>query len=180
MLFSTGGSAFFVVRSTTLQAWVALRQKFKGKSREAIRVEHSKVNNPRSRSEQDPDEYIYIMDSCRERLNTCDTPEVPTNRRYEDSLLHDLPPEYKAIRRAHLERGDFDLADIRRMMPTIYADNLARSRSDSSRGIARRGAAMQAINSDCNGIKCHICGRVGHFKSECSLRVKHQQQNNEE
>ena len=144
-LFSTGGSAFFVVRrfeSTTLedraahgqQAWAALREKFKGSSREAIRAEHSKMNNnTRIPSDQDPDEYLYIMNSCRDRLSACVPPKGPTDRQYEDILLQALPPRYKAIRQVHLQRGDFGLADIRRMM-AIYADNMARSRSDSSRG----------------------------------------------
>ena len=56
-----------------------------------------------------------------------DPPEGPTEREQEDILLETLPPAYKAIRQAHLERGDFGLADIRRMMAAIYADNLARS-----------------------------------------------------
>ena len=34
---------------------------------------------------------------------------------------------------------------------------------------------MQAISRDRNDIKCHICGHVGHFKSKCPLRFKHQQ-----
>ena len=130
------------------------------------------MNNTRMRSDEDPDEYLYIMDSCRDRLNACDPPEGPTDRQHEDILLQALPPEYKAIRQAHLERGNFGLADIRRMMAAIYADNLARSRSGSFRGIAGRSAAMQAMTRDRNDIKCHFCGRVGHFKIECPLRVK--------
>ena len=114
------------------------------------------------RSEQDPDEYLYIMDTCRDRLNACDPPEGPTDRQYEDILLQALPPEYKAIRQVHLERGDFGLADIRRMMAAIYADNPARSCSDSFRGIAGHGAAIQAMTRDRN-ITCHFCGRIGHF-----------------
>ena len=51
-------------------------------------------------------------------------------------------------------------------MAVIYKDNLARSRSDSFRGIAGRGAAMQALVRDRNDIKCHIFYRVGHFKSK--------------
>ena len=159
------------------QAWAALREKFKGTLREAIRAEHAKMNNAPMRSGQDPFEHLYIMDSCRDHLNACDPPEGPTDRQYEDILLQSLPPECKAIRQAHLERGDFGLAGIRRVMATIYADNLAHSCFDLFRRIAGRGAAMQAMTPDCNDIKCHICGRVGHFTSKCPLRFKHQQQN---
>ena len=73
LLFLTGGSASVVRKfeGTTpddgaghgQQAWAALREKFKGSSREAIRAEHSKMNNTRMRSDQDPDEYLYVMDS---------------------------------------------------------------------------------------------------------------------
>ena len=52
------------------------------------------------RSDQGRDEYLYIMDSCRGRLNACDSPEGPTDRRYEDILLQALPPECKAIQQA--------------------------------------------------------------------------------
>ena len=76
------------------------------------------------RSDQDPDECIYIMDSCRDRLNACDPPGGPTDRQYEHMFLQALPPEYKAIRQAHLKRGEFGLADIRCMMAAIYAGNL--------------------------------------------------------
>ena len=137
------------------------------------------MNNARMRPAQDPDEYLYIMDGCRDR-NTCDPPESPTDRQYEGILLKFLPPEYKAIRHAHLEKGDFGLADTRRMMAAIYAGNLAHSRSDSFRGIAGRDAAMQAVTRYRSDIKCHVCGRVGHFKIKCPLRVKQQQENDEQ
>ena len=159
------------------QARATLHEMFKGDSREVIRAEHSKKDNTRLRSDQDPDEYLYIVDSYRDRLTACDPPESPTDRQYEDIILQALPPEYKVIRQACLERRDFGLADIRRMTAAIYADNLARSRSDSFRGIAGRGAAMQAMIRDRNDNKCQLCGRVGHFKTKCPLRVKQQQKN---
>ena len=134
------------------------------------------MNNTPMRSGQDPDEYLYIVDSFRDRLNACDPPEGPTDSQYEDIIPQAHPPEYKAIRRAHLDRGDFSLADIRRMMAAIYTDNLTRSRSDSFRGIAGHDAAMQAMTRNRNDIKCHICGRVSHSKSKCPRRFKHQQQ----
>ena len=95
LLLSTGGSAFFVVRrfeDTTIkdrarhgqQAWAALREKFKGSWCESIRAEHSKMNNTRMRSAQDQDEYLYVIDSGRDRLNACEPPEGPTDRQYED------------------------------------------------------------------------------------------------
>ena len=95
----------------------------------------------------------------------------------EDIMLQALPQGYEATRQAHLERWDFGLADIRPMLPAIYADILARSRSDSFRGIARRVAAMQAMIHDRNDTKCHTCGRVGHLKIECPPHFNHQQQN---
>ena len=129
------------------------------------------------RSDQDPDEYLYIMDSCRNRLNACNSPECPTDRQYEDILMQALPPEYKAIRQAHLKRGNFGLAHTRCMMAAIYTDNLARSCSDSFRGIAGRGPVMHAVTRDRNDIKFHFCGCVGHFKIKCPLRFKKQQEN---
>ena len=61
-------------------------------SREAIRAEHAKMNNTLMRKGQDPDEYFYVMDSCRDRLNACDPPEGPTDPQYEDILVQARPP----------------------------------------------------------------------------------------
>ena len=96
------------------------------------------------RSDEDPDDFLYKKDRCRDRLNSVTSKEGPSDRQYADIILQCLPPEYDRIRQAHFEKEDCNLADIRRMMSKIYADNFARSNSDSSRGIAGRGVAMQA------------------------------------
>ena len=55
------------------------------------------------------------------------------------------------------------------MMSKIYADNLARSSSDSSRGIAGRVVAMQATGRDLSKINCHCCNKFGHYKNDCAV-----------
>ena len=62
------------------------------------------------------------------------------------------------------------------MMSKIYADNLARSYSDSSRGIAGRGVAMQATGRDLNKTNCYYCNKFGHYKNDCAdFNAVHQQ-----
>lgn len=93
--------------------WAALRATFKGGSREAIHAKHAKMSNISVRSRQDSDEYLHIMDSCRDRPSTCDPPENATERSYEyfyPTLFY--RNTRKAIRQARLERGNFGLADI--------------------------------------------------------------------
>ena len=123
---------------------------------------------------QNPNDYLYYMDSCRDRFNACDPPDDPTGRQYEDTTLQALPSEYDHICQIYLERRDFGLADIRRMMVAVYAENL--SRSESPKGIAGRGAAMQAVDRDRTSVLCHYCDHFVHFKRKRPLRIKHQQQ----
>ena len=54
------------------RAWAAVHEKFDGCSREALRVEHAKMNSARMTPVQDPDEFLYELDTRRERLNACD------------------------------------------------------------------------------------------------------------
>ena len=181
LFFTTSGLAFSVVRRLEgktpaegaehgQQAWAALREKFNGCSR----AEHISMTSTRMRPGQEPDDYLYHMNSCRDRLNVCDSPEGPTDRQYEDIILQALPSEYDRIRQAHLERRDFGLAGIRRMITAIYVDNL--SRSESSKDIAGCGAAMQAVDRDHTNVLCHYCDQFGHFKKKCPLPIKHQKQ----
>ena len=54
------------------------------------------------------------------------------------------------------------------MMSKIYTDNLARSNSDSARGIAGRGVTMQAIGPDLSNINGHYYNKFGHYKNDCA------------
>ena len=65
-----------------------LCENFYGSSREALRVEHHKMNFTKMTPGQDPDKFLHIMDSCRE------PPEGPTDRQYDDILLQALSPDY--------------------------------------------------------------------------------------
>ena len=155
-------------------AWATPREKLDGCSRKALRAEHAKMNSARMSPGQDPNELLYVLDTRRERLNACDSPEGPTGRQFEDIILQALPPEYERIRTSHFEKPDFGIADIRRMMSAIYTANLARS--SPTTGIAGRGAAMPAAEDNRGDIICHYCKRVDRFKNTCPLRAKHERQ----
>ena len=62
-------------------------------------------------------------------------------------------------------------------MSKIYADNLAPSNSDSPRGIAGRGVAMQATGWDLSIQQFHYRNKFGHFKNECADFKNVRQQN---
>ena len=104
------------------------------------------MNSARMRPGQDPDEFLYELDTRREHLNACDRPAGPTDREFEDIILEALPPEYERIRTSHIKKPDIGIADIRRVTSAIYAANLARS--SSTTGFARRGAAMPAAKDN--------------------------------
>ena len=111
-------------------AWGAIREKFDGRSREALRAAHRELETMKMRSDKNPYDFLYKKDRCRDRLNSVTPKEGPSDRRYEDIILQCLPPKYDRIRQAHFEREDCNLEDITRMMSKIQADNLARSHSD--------------------------------------------------
>ena len=120
-------------------------------------MEHIRITSTRMRPGQDSNNYLYHMDSCRDRLSTCDPPEGPTDRQYEDTIPQALPSEYDRIRQTHLERRDFGLAGIHHMMAAIYVDNLSRSES------------IQVVDRDRTGVLCHYYGQFGHFKRKFPL-----------
>ena len=187
LFYTTSGPAFSVVRrfegktredgvGHRQDAWGALRKKFDGCSREALRAAHRELETVKMRSDEDPDDFLYKKYRCRDRLNSVTPKEGPSDRRYEDIILQCSPPEYDRIRQTHFEREDSNLEDIRRMMSKIYADNLARSHSDSSRGIAGRSVAMQGTGWDLSKINCYHCSKFGHYKNDCAdFKAAHHQ-----
>ena len=129
---------------------------------------HREMETVKMLSDEDPDYFVYNKDWCRDCPNFVTPKEGLSDRRYEDIILQYFPPEYDRIRQTHFEREDCNLPDIRRVMSKTYTDNLARSNSDSSRGIVGRGVAMQATGRDLSNIDCHYCNKFGHYKNECA------------
>ena len=144
-------------------AWNALEEKYNSHTKEARRAYHEKLYSTKMKSGDDPDDFLYIMDGFRERLEDMGQP-VP-DERYEDIILQAIPAEYERVRTASYERRDFHLADIRRMMSALYIDCL--SRPNSSPLVAGRGVAMQTTGGDDSAIKCHYCGNPGHRQKNC-------------
>ena len=187
LYFTTSGPAFSVGRRFEgktredgvghgQDAWGALRERFGGCSCEALRAAHRKLETVKMRLDEDPDDFIYKKDRCRDRLNSFTPKEATSDRRYEDIIFQCLPPDYDRIRQTHFERDDCNLEDIRRIMSKIHVDNLARFHSGSSRGIAGRGVAMQATGRDLSKINCYYCNKFGHYKNDCAdFKASHHQ-----
>ena len=74
-------------------ARAALRETFDGGSREALRAAHRESEAVKMWSDEDPDDFLYKKDRCRDRLNSVMPKEGPSDRRYEDIILQCLPPE---------------------------------------------------------------------------------------
>ena len=90
--------------------WNALEKKYNSNTKKAGRANHEYLHNTKMKSGDDPDEFLYIMDGYRERLEDMGQP-VP-DERYEDIILQALPAEYERVRTASYERQNFHLADI--------------------------------------------------------------------
>ena len=188
LYFTTSGPAFSVMRRferTTREngvghgqdAWAALRERFNGCSREALRAAHPRMETAKMRSDEDLDDFLYKKELCRDRLNSVTPEEGPSDRQYEDIILQCLPPEYDRIRQIHFKKEDCNLVDIRRMMSKIYSDNLACSNSDSSTGIAGRGVTMQAMGRDLGNINYHDCSdfKAAHQQNQRHRQRQHKQ-----
>ena len=115
LFFTTSGPAFSVARRFEgktrddgvgygQDAWGALCEKFDSCSREALRAAHQELETVKMRSGEDPDDFLYKKDRCRDRLNSVTPKEGPSNRRYEHIILQCLPPEYDSISQTHFER----------------------------------------------------------------------------
>ena len=77
------------------------------------------MNSARMSPGQDPDEFLYELDTRRERLNACDPSEGSMDRQFENIILEALLPENERIRTSHLEKPDFGIANIHEFRSSV-------------------------------------------------------------
>ena len=65
------------------------------------------MNHTKMTPSQDPDEFLYIAESCRDHLNTSTPPEGFTNRQYENIVAR-----LQKYLKSPFQRRDLVLADI--------------------------------------------------------------------
>ena len=72
-------------------AWKALTDKYNGHTMEAKRACHEKLVNTKMEPGQDPDDFFFVLDECRDLLE--EMGHTVHDERYEDIILQALPPE---------------------------------------------------------------------------------------
>ena len=85
-------------------AWAALREKYDGNTKEARREFHDKLHNTTMQSGDNPEDFLFVMDGYRDRLETMGQPVL--DERYEGIILRALSAEYDRVRIASCERRD--------------------------------------------------------------------------
>ena len=146
-----------------------LDSKYNGHTKEARRACHEKLVNTKMEPGQDPDEFFFALDECRDLLE--EMGQAVHDESYEDIILQALPPEYERMRTSSYERRDFGLDDIRYMVHTIYVDNL--SRSINAKPIAGRGIAMQVVGHTSSDVQCsYYCKGFGGVTQDCAILKK--------
>ena len=154
-------------------AWAALREKFDGFSREALRAAHREMEVVKIRSDGDLHDFRCQKNRCRDRLNFVTSKKGPSNCQYEDVIIQLLPPEHDKLFQIYFEEKDCNLKDIVWMVSKIYAKNL---NSDSSRGILGCEVTIRATGRDLSNINFHYCNKSGHYKNDCAdVEAIHQQ-----
>ncbi|CAN0290502.1 unnamed protein product, partial [Scytosiphon promiscuus] len=144
------------------KAWKALEEKYNASSNATRQELYDCLNSTKLQMGQDPDEFLYRMETARNRLY--EMGEQITDGYFSDMILTALPPEYEFVRNTSFRDREFTLEDIMSTMRNMYADLL--SRPSSTPSVAGRGVAMH-VQGDISGITCHICKEQGHYQKDC-------------
>ena len=121
-----------------------VHEKFDGCSREAFGVAHRGMETVKMRSDEDPNDFLYTKDRCRDRLISVILKEGPSGYQYENIILQCLPPEYNRIPSDHIREGRLqlcrysadDVEDLRRQLHPLQLLLVNRYRGTRRRYVA--------------------------------------------
>ena len=144
------------------KAWKAPEEKYNICSNATRQGLYDSLNNTNLQQGQDPDEFLYHMETARNRLY--EMGDQITDGYFSDMILTVFPPEYEFVRNTSLRDREVTLKDIMSTMQNMYADFLSRPSTTSS--VAGRGVTMH-VQGDVSRKKCRICKEQGHFRTDC-------------
>ena len=152
------------------KAWKALEEKYNACSNATRQELYDSLGNTKLQRGQDPDEFLYHMETARNRLRDGGA----DHRR----LLQPHDPHCSSsgvrVRAKHqLQRSQ--IQDFMTTIRNIYANLLSRPSTTSS--VVGRGVAMH-VQGDVSGKTCRICKEQGHFRTDCPKYDPNYKKNN--
>ena len=144
------------------KAWKALKEKYNACSNATRQELYDSLNNTNLHRGQDPDEFLYHLQTARNRLY--EMGEQITHGYSSDVILTALPPVYEFVRNTSFRDREFTLESTMSTMRNMHADLL--SRPSTTPSVAGRRVAMH-VQGNVSGKTCRICKEQGYFRTNC-------------
>ena len=114
-----------MVSETDRKAWKALEGKHDAVSNATRQELYDELAKTKMKLGQDPDGFMYIMETARDRLH--DMGEHISPDRFGDLIINVLTPDYNFARVTSFRDLEFGPEDTKSTMRNTYADFLSRS-----------------------------------------------------
>ncbi len=147
-------------------AWRFMRDKYENNSSQRRRILMRKLDNSRMEHGEDPDNFFSRVEYLIDDLAALNEPV--TQHRKMDVILNGLTSDYSLVKFQAMKDSELSLEDLMSMMRNLYVNGLTRSGYTSHRGSAMYSDGS-GMTIDKSRVKCHRCGKFGHFKNDCHL-----------
>ena len=152
-------------RANGQEAWQALL-KYENNSTQRRRTLKRKLDNSKMEDGQDPHVFFVQVEQLADDLERMGEPT--SKHRGICIILSGMTNEYEQIQFQAMKDSEFSLDDLKFTMRNMYVNGLHKSWRQE------RGSAMSAdvARRDKSGLKCHSCGKTGHFQQGCTTNTK--------
>lgn len=149
-------------------AWQFMREKYENNSSQRRRILMRKLDNCRMEHGEDPDNFFSKVEYLIDDLAALNEPV--TEHRKMDVILNGLTSDYSLVKFQAMKDSELSLEDLMTMMRNLYVNGLTRPGYTNHRGSAMYSDGT-GMKIDKSRVKCHGCGKFGHFINDCHFRT---------